>query len=225
MTAAGRAVLECVRALEGRYGMSTVLATCRGAPPAKHAARLSLLDCCGAARDAAGGAATAAEVARAAEACRSRGLLEDVAQAHAATGGTFSAPRLTAAGEAWLADAASALAAPAVAGAEGGARGKERAGWHGLPSSRAAARAAGAGASADLGGADAALFDRLRAARRSAAGDLPPYVVCSDKALRDVARAKPRTPGELLAVSGFGAVKVERYGEALLAVVRGEGRE
>ncbi len=78
--------------------------------------------------------------------------------------------------------------------------------------------------SANDGGEDAsALFERLRELRRelaSAAGQ-PPYIVASDRSLRAMAEARPRTRAELLAVHGFGPAKVERYGAELLAVFGG----
>ena len=51
----------------------------------------------------------------------------------------------------------------------------------------------------------------------------PPYIVASDRALRALAQARPRTIGELLQVHGFGPAKVERYGADLLAVIRSGG--
>ena len=209
VTETGRAVLECVRALDGRYGMSTALSLCRGAPPAKHAARLSLLDCCGAAQGA-----TAAQVARAAEACRAKGLIEDVPQTHSASGGAFTAPRLTAQGMAWLADAGSTLSvtAASASSASSSSGGGKREVWHGLPSARAAASQA-------VPEGDRALFEALKAARRAAAGEMPAYIVCSDRTLRDIARIRPQSREALLSISGLGPAKVQKYGDALLAAV------
>ncbi len=66
-----------------------------------------------------------------------------------------------------------------------------------------------------------ALFQRLRELRKSIADqqDVPAYIVFSDKTLHAMAEACPATPGELLAVSGVGPMKLERYGEAFLEVV------
>jgi ATP-dependent DNA helicase RecQ len=68
-----------------------------------------------------------------------------------------------------------------------------------------------------------ALFEALRAYRRtvSRAQDVPPYVVASDRSLRDIARLRPGTRDELLSAHGMGPVKVDRFGEGLLAVVAG----
>ncbi len=66
-----------------------------------------------------------------------------------------------------------------------------------------------------------ALFQRLRELRKSIADRqrVPAYVVFSDKTLRAMAEARPSTPQELLAVSGVGPLKLERYGEAFLEAV------
>ena len=73
----------------------------------------------------------------------------------------------------------------------------------------------------ELNEADRALFERLREVRRDLARAemQPPYIVASDRALRALAQARPRTIGELLQVHGFGPAKVERYGADLLAVI------
>ncbi|MEO1009257.1 MAG: ATP-dependent DNA helicase RecQ [Planctomycetota bacterium] len=63
-----------------------------------------------------------------------------------------------------------------------------------------------------------AVFDRLRALRRSIASEqaIPPYMVFGDATLRDMARRMPRSPSELLAVKGVGEAKLEAFGEAFL---------
>ena len=69
------------------------------------------------------------------------------------------------------------------------------------------------------------LFDALREARRRIAADagVPPYVIFHDSTLREIAAVKPRTLNELSMVQGVGAVKLERYGEAMLAVLSTNG--
>ncbi|HIF06521.1 MAG TPA: ATP-dependent DNA helicase RecQ [Gemmatimonadetes bacterium] len=64
-----------------------------------------------------------------------------------------------------------------------------------------------------------ALFQCLRELRKSLADQqgVPAYIVFSDKTLRAMAEAAPSTPEELLAVSGVGPLKLERYGEAFLS--------
>ena len=66
-----------------------------------------------------------------------------------------------------------------------------------------------------------ALFQRLRELRKSIADQqsVPAYIVFSDKTLRAMADERPSTPQELLAVSGVGPLKLERYGEAFMAAV------
>ncbi len=66
-----------------------------------------------------------------------------------------------------------------------------------------------------------ALFQHLRELRKSIADRqrVPAYVVFSDKTLRAMAESRPSTPHELLAVSGVGPLKLERYGEAFMEAV------
>ena len=68
------------------------------------------------------------------------------------------------------------------------------------------------------------MFDALREARRKLASDagVPPYVIFHDSTLREIAANRPRTLGELGAVQGVGAVKLARYGEAMLAALAAE---
>ncbi len=67
-----------------------------------------------------------------------------------------------------------------------------------------------------------ALFEALRHHRLEVArGEgVPPYVVASDKTLREIAAIHPRTRDDLMLVHGIGPSKLEKYGEGLLAVVR-----
>ena len=48
---------------------------------------------------------------------------------------------------------------------------------------------------------------------------MPAYVVLHDATLRELASLRPQTLDELAGVKGFGPVKVERYGDDLLAVL------
>ncbi|GAA4750325.1 DNA helicase RecQ [Sphingomonas daechungensis] len=68
------------------------------------------------------------------------------------------------------------------------------------------------------------MFDALREARRKLAADagVPPYVIFHDSTLREIAASRPRSLGELGTVQGVGAVKLARYGEAMLAAVAAE---
>jgi ATP-dependent DNA helicase RecQ len=65
-------------------------------------------------------------------------------------------------------------------------------------------------------------FERLRALRKRLADaeGVPAYIVFSDAVLREMAKHAPRTRAELLGISGVGPVKLERYGEAFLEVLR-----
>ena len=67
-----------------------------------------------------------------------------------------------------------------------------------------------------------ALFERLRVVRKRLADaeGVPAYIVFSDAVLRQMASQAPRTRSDLLALSGVGPVKLERYGEAFLEVLR-----
>ncbi|MBW1845492.1 MAG: HRDC domain-containing protein, partial [Deltaproteobacteria bacterium] len=48
---------------------------------------------------------------------------------------------------------------------------------------------------------------------------VPPYVVASDRSLREIVAERPRTIDELLLVHGIGPAKAKRYGKGLLKVV------
>lgn len=69
--------------------------------------------------------------------------------------------------------------------------------------------------------ADQALFDALRSRRLELAREqaVPPYVIFHDTTLIAIATARPRTKADLGALPGVGAAKLERYGDAFLAVV------
>ena len=71
----------------------------------------------------------------------------------------------------------------------------------------------------DLTPAESALFEALRSLRLHLAAGKPAYTVLSDQALHDIARRRPATLAALGEIKGMGPVKLERYGNALLAVV------
>ena len=52
------------------------------------------------------------------------------------------------------------------------------------------------------------------------ASSVPAYVIFHDSTLRTVAAERPTTRPALLDVAGIGPVKVERYGDAVLDLVR-----
>ena len=74
---------------------------------------------------------------------------------------------------------------------------------------------------ADLTEGQQVLFEELRKLRMRLAGKrkIPPYMVASDKTLRDMCVRLPRTREELLDVNGMGEKKVKQYGEAFLEVL------
>jgi ATP-dependent DNA helicase RecQ len=65
------------------------------------------------------------------------------------------------------------------------------------------------------------LFDHLRAVRREIAHSIgmPPYIVCNDATLEEMASARPRTAAELLDVKGMGPKKVDSFGDRFLRAI------
>jgi ATP-dependent DNA helicase RecQ len=71
-----------------------------------------------------------------------------------------------------------------------------------------------------------ALFFHLKATRKRIADDrgIPAYLVFSDAALYEMARRRPRSDAELLAISGVGPKKLVQYGPVFLeAISQGRG--
>lgn len=83
------------------------------------------------------------------------------------------------------------------------------------------AASAAAGSAEGAGEQERALFEHLRALRRSLAEEqgVPAYVVFADATLWEIAERRPRTEEELLGINGVGRRKLERYGETFLAAV------
>ena len=77
-------------------------------------------------------------------------------------------------------------------------------------------------AAAGLSSADAGLLDQLKAWRLEQAREqsVPAYVILHDRTLAEIAASRPRDIDALAMISGIGAKKLERYGNALLALVR-----
>ncbi|HLI66532.1 MAG TPA: DNA helicase RecQ [Caulobacteraceae bacterium] len=69
---------------------------------------------------------------------------------------------------------------------------------------------------------DAVLFEALRAWRRdeAKAQAVPPYVIFHDRTLAEIAAARPASAAALGRVGGVGQAKLDRYGDAVLALVR-----
>lgn len=69
---------------------------------------------------------------------------------------------------------------------------------------------------------DEALFQRLRRWRLATAQETgtAPFIIAHDSVLRRIAAERPTSEGELLAIHGVGPTKVQRYGQAILTIVR-----
>ncbi|MGE8597214.1 RecQ family ATP-dependent DNA helicase [Bifidobacterium bifidum] len=67
------------------------------------------------------------------------------------------------------------------------------------------------------------LFQKLRELRLSIAREnsLPPYMVFNDRTLRDMARLRPITDAQFLAVSGVGDSKLAKYGKRFMEAIAG----
>jgi ATP-dependent DNA helicase RecQ len=87
---------------------------------------------------------------------------------------------------------------------------------------RARTRRAAAEALTPPAAADQVLFDALRDWRRQEAGRqaVPPYVIFHDRTLLDIAQMKPSSLAALAKIGGVGQGKLDRYGEAVLALVK-----
>ena len=98
---------------------------------------------------------------------------------------------------------------PAVADSDAGGR-------------RSRSKRRGGGDGQAVGAADTALFEALRTWRRERAAEqhVPPYVIFHDATLADIARKRPANADALKGVSGVGQSKLQRYGTAVLELVR-----
>lgn len=67
----------------------------------------------------------------------------------------------------------------------------------------------------------AALFEKLRSVRTELAAEksVPPYIICSDKTLKDMCAKLPRDAEQLADVYGMGEQKIQNYGEAFVTAV------
>ncbi|MDM5298385.1 DNA helicase RecQ [Bacillus pumilus] len=67
-----------------------------------------------------------------------------------------------------------------------------------------------------------ALFEHLRAVRMKLAREqgVPPFVVFSDKTLKDMSALEPKTEEELLNIKGVGEQKRQKYGDVFLEEIR-----
>jgi ATP-dependent DNA helicase RecQ len=71
-------------------------------------------------------------------------------------------------------------------------------------------------------GESQSLFESLRSFRMEKAKkrNVPPYTIFHDVTLREIVEKMPQTEEELLAISGIGEKKLEKYGEELLLLVQ-----
>jgi len=69
---------------------------------------------------------------------------------------------------------------------------------------------------------DRALFTKLRGLRKNIADseDIAPFIVFNDATLSELARIQPRTSAQMLEISGIGDVKLSRYGQAFMEVIK-----
>ena len=68
---------------------------------------------------------------------------------------------------------------------------------------------------------DVDVYDKLRTLRTqiASAKGIPPYIVFSDKTLKDLSNKQPQNKEEMLDVHGIGEVKFERYGKEFLELL------
>jgi ATP-dependent DNA helicase RecQ len=78
-------------------------------------------------------------------------------------------------------------------------------------------------AAAQTGDADAAVLNALKALRTELARrqHQPAYVIFPDRTLIEMAARRPRNLEELAAIHGVGIAKLQKYGAAFLAAIRG----
>jgi ATP-dependent DNA helicase RecQ len=88
------------------------------------------------------------------------------------------------------------------------------------PESRRRDRSRDVSAAAAPGACSPELLEALRKWRLGVARELgiPAFVIFHDSTLQAIAAARPRTLDALRRISGIGATKLERYGEAVLAI-------
>ncbi|MFN3868604.1 MAG: DNA helicase RecQ, partial [Hyphomicrobiaceae bacterium] len=90
---------------------------------------------------------------------------------------------------------------------------------------RERARKPGRRTSAPVAAGDTPLFEKLKALRLELAANakVPPYVICHDRTLAELASQRPRDEAGLSGITGLGTAKIARYGAILLAAINGSG--
>jgi ATP-dependent DNA helicase RecQ len=78
---------------------------------------------------------------------------------------------------------------------------------------------------ANFAAVDELVYEALRTWRREVSKQhgVPAYTVFHDSTLRELASARPQSLTQLRAISGIGATKLERYGDALLTILSNPG--
>ncbi|HJV81257.1 DNA helicase RecQ [Noviherbaspirillum sp.] len=73
----------------------------------------------------------------------------------------------------------------------------------------------------DLSSAEQAIFEKLRWWRVETARkhNVPAYVIFHDATMREIAKAKPASIGDLRNISGVGEKKLETYGEEIISLI------
>ena len=91
------------------------------------------------------------------------------------------------------------------------------------PKPQSASKGGASSASQLVRGEERQQWEALRTLRRKLAEEhgVPPYVIFPDSTLLEMLRSQPNSLAEMARVSGVGARKLERYGEAFLAVLAG----
>jgi ATP-dependent DNA helicase RecQ len=100
-------------------------------------------------------------------------------------------------------------------------RGEQPVAMRELPPARAGRTLRAKGRASAPAGADAPLLEALKTWRLAEARtqSVPAYVILHDRTLEQIAASRPRDREALAMVGGIGARKLERYGDALLALV------
>ena len=95
------------------------------------------------------------------------------------------------------------------------------------PKPAQAAKASSSAASQLVRGHEREMWEALRSLRRKLAEEhsVPPYVIFPDATLLEMLRSQPGSLREMAEVSGVGARKLERYGQAFLQVLNGAVEE
>src|SRR5690606_17058077 len=74
----------------------------------------------------------------------------------------------------------------------------------------------------EIAAEDQGLWHALRACRKQLADThgVPPYVIFHDATLREMLERRPLNARELLLINGVGDSKLQRFGDAFIAVIR-----